>query len=89
MRIELTTLGLLDPRSNQLSYEGIAKKWLMLLQKLSTLIKKWASKISGLCNIASICSASISVMWYLWVGLVFRNLEPFVLSGTSEALVQQ
>ena len=23
MRIELTTLGLLDPRSNQLSYEGI------------------------------------------------------------------
>ena len=24
MRIELTTLGLLDPRSNQLSYEGIA-----------------------------------------------------------------
>jgi hypothetical protein len=22
MRIELTTLGLLDPRSNQLSYEG-------------------------------------------------------------------
>ena len=25
MRIELTTLGLLDPRSNQLSYEGNAK----------------------------------------------------------------
>lgn len=23
MRIELTTLGLLDPRSNQLSYEGL------------------------------------------------------------------
>ena len=27
MRIELTTLGLLDPRSNQLSYEGIAQNW--------------------------------------------------------------
>ena len=25
MRIELTTLGLLDPRSNQLSYEGTSK----------------------------------------------------------------
>eukprot|EP00984_Skeletonema_dohrnii_P020085 scaffold9706_cov79-Skeletonema_dohrnii-CCMP3373.AAC.5 len=25
MRIELTTLGLLDPRSNQLSYEGGGK----------------------------------------------------------------
>jgi hypothetical protein len=25
MRIELTTLGLLDPRSNQLSYEGLLK----------------------------------------------------------------
>ena len=24
MRIELTTLGLLDPRSNQLSYEGLS-----------------------------------------------------------------
>ena len=26
MRVELTTLGLLDPRSNQLSYEGMPKK---------------------------------------------------------------
>ena len=27
MRIELTTLGLLDPRSNQLSYEGLQRWW--------------------------------------------------------------
>ena len=26
VRIELTTLGLLDPRSNQLSYEGICTR---------------------------------------------------------------
>ena len=29
MRIELTTLGLLDPRSNQLSYEGLHAIWFL------------------------------------------------------------
>ncbi len=31
MRIELTTLGLLDPRSNQLSYEGGVIKTLIII----------------------------------------------------------
>ena len=34
MRVELTTLGLLDPRSNQLSYEGTPKMSNMIIYKL-------------------------------------------------------
>ena len=36
MRIELTTLGLLDPRSNQLSYEGLLHRQSLLFMYNNT-----------------------------------------------------
>ena len=88
MRIELTTLGLLDPRSNQLSYEGLVllsyRFYSVLKRSPTQFVNCTIIRFSNVYWVASISTRFFSLPWSTQSGFL---CVPWIQS-TSSSFIQ-